>query len=112
MKFILEIVGYNTMNNLSLRGKIFLNLAFIKSKIRSWFMTWYLDFTTLKYTNIQYMSAQFKLSLVCSTFQRYYFLSHWWTPIMYQINPATIPIKQPVKLGMRWGGEAWLKHKF
>lgn len=97
---------------LSLRGRILLKLAFIKSNICDWFGTWYLDFTTFKYTNIQYLPTKLKPPQVGCTFTRYYIFSKYWTPIMYQINPATIPLKRPIKLGRRWGGDAWLKKQY
>ena len=97
---------------LSLRGRILLKLAFIKSNIRDWFCTWYLDFTLAKYTNIQCMTDDFKIGAYCRTFTRYYLFSKYWTPLMKQINPAIIDIKRPIKLGRRWGGDAWLKKQY
>lgn len=97
---------------LSLRGRILLKLAFIKSNIRDWFATFYLDFTSTKYSNIQYMTTKLKPASYCITFTRYYLFSKYWTPIMKQTNPATIAIKRPTKLGLRWGGDAWNKHQY
>lgn len=97
---------------LSLRGRLLLKLAVIKSDIKDKFATFYLDFTTDKYSNIQYLSHKLNPSSCCITFKRYYLFSKYWTPIMKQINPATIPIKRPIKLGLRWGGDAWLKKQY
>lgn len=97
---------------LSFRGRILITLAVYKSKIRDWFATFYLDFTSYKYSNIQHMTHKHKLKSYCDTFTRYYLFARFWTPIMKQINPATIAIKRPTKLGLRWGGAAWNKHQY
>jgi len=97
---------------LSFRGRILVILAIYKSHVRDWFATFYFDFTSYKYSNIQYMTSKLKPSPYCTTFTRYYFFSKFWTPVMYKINPATIDIKRPVKLGRRWGGDAWLKKQW
>lgn len=97
---------------ISLRGYLLLKIKSTKTRIQTFLSNYYLDFTSFKYSNIQFLSYSLRLQNSTITFKRYYLFSKYWTPLMIQINPATIPLHQPLKLGRRWGGDAWLKKQW